>query len=112
MVKQHEVTATDRSHLRDKLQQMSSKAKSGKSFLASVREAGIEHVGKGEAWGQALMTYAIKYPNFPSNHISTGQERPIIDIAKLIIRAQSSGFLSSMRHSKLDSKTGKLISKN
>ena len=81
---------------------------SGKDFFKQLNAAGIAGVRKGEPWGAALMDFAIKHPMFPPSHLCAGKERPLVDIARSIIRAQDVGFLRSKAYERLNPETGKV----
>jgi hypothetical protein len=81
-------------------------AKSAKEFIALT---GMHSVGKGEKWGEALMTYAIAHPKFPDGDERAGTEREIVDAARVLIRAQDVGYLRSVEHEELDPDTGRMV---
>lgn len=82
--------------------------RSGKEFFQRLHLAGVTEVRKGEQWGAALMSFAVKHPKFPPEHPSAGKARPLIDIARTILRAQDAGFLRSKASERLNPETGKI----
>ena len=86
-----------------------SKAKSAKEFMRMLPSEIKDGVSKGEAWGEALMKYAIAHPTFPAGHSRAGEEREIVDAARVLIRAQDVGYLRSVKIEELDPETGKMV---
>lgn len=85
-------------------------ATSGKDFFRRLQAGGrLTEVSKGEDWGTALMGYAIENPTFPSEHPRSGQERPLIEFARMLIRAQKAGFRFSLEREKVDAASGCLL---
>lgn len=87
-------------------------AMSGKDFFQRVNQNGLTHAGKGESWGEALMSFAIVHPTFPPGSKRAGEERPLIDAAKLLLRVEDVGFLRSLGRERLDPDTGRVVSRN
>lgn len=84
-------------------------ATSGGDFFKRLQSGGrLTEVSKGEDWGAALMGYAIDNPTFPAEHPRSGQERPLIQFARMLIRAQKVGFRLSLEYEKLNAATGAL----
>lgn len=82
-------------------------ATSGKDFFRRLQAGGrLTEVSKGEDWGAALMSFAIEHPTFPSVHPRSGQERPLIEFARMLIRAQKAGFRFSLEYEKVDANGG------
>lgn len=82
-------------------------ATSGDNFFRRLHTGGrLTEVYKGEDWGAALMAYAIANQTFPAGHARAGQERPIVEFSRLLIRAQSVGFKFSLEHEKVNAGTG------
>lgn len=81
---------------------------SGKEFFQRLHAAGLTEVRKGEQWGSALMSFAVKHPAFPPGHPSAGMDRPLIDTARTMVRAQDAGFLRSKAYERLNPETGKI----
>ena len=85
------------------------KAKSAKEFMRLLPSEIKDGVAKGETWGEALMKYAIAYPTFPAGDSRAGEEREIVDTARVLIRAQDVGYLRSVEMEELDPETGKMV---
>ncbi len=84
-------------------------AKSGDDFFRRLHKgARLTEVDKGEDWGEALMAYAIANKTFPTGHPNGGQERPLVEFARVLIRAQDVGFKLSLAYEKVNSSTGHL----
>jgi hypothetical protein len=103
-----EVMTYERQTIEPSLRQVLFGCTSADKFFDALKKHGVSGVGKGETWGRALMAYAIEHPHFAEGHIQAGVERPIIDMAKLLVRAQGAGFLGSMEQSVVDPDTGRL----
>lgn len=86
-----------------------SKARSAKEFMRLLPSEIKDSVTKGETWGEALMKYAIAHPAFPAGDSRAGEEREIIDAARVLIRAQDVGYLRSVEIEELDPETGKMV---
>ena len=86
-----------------------SKAKSAKEFMRLLPSEIKDGVTKGETWGEALMKYAIAHPTFPAGDSRVGDEREIVDAARVLIRAQDVGYLRSVEMEELDPETGKMV---
>lgn len=84
-------------------------AKSAKEFIRLLRLAGIDGVGKGERWGEALMNYAIANPTFPTGDSRAGTEREVVNAARVLIRAQDVGYLRSVEYEELNPDTGRMV---
>lgn len=86
--------------------------KSGDDFFKKLHKGGrFTEVYKGEDWGVALMAYAIANQTFPAEHASAGQERPLIEFARMLIRAQRVGFRFSQMYEKVNATTGRMQGK-
>lgn len=82
-------------------------ATSGDDFFSRLHKGGrLTEVSKGEDWGAALMGYAIENRAFPSEHMLSGQERPLIEFVRRLIRAQKAGFRFSLQYEKVNAATG------
>lgn len=86
-----------------------SRATSAKEFMHLLPVGIKSGVAKGETWGEALMKYAIAHPTFPPNDSRAGNERELVNVAKVLIRAQDVGYLRSLNVEELDSETGKMV---
>ena len=82
---------------------------SAKEFIRLLRANGVNDVGKGERWGEALMKYAIAHPMFPSGDARAGTERKAIEAARVLIRAQDVGYLRSVECEQVNPETGLMI---
>jgi hypothetical protein len=76
-----------------------------------MRQTGLQEIGKSEAWGVALMDYALGHPNLPQDHDKAWKTRPIIEIARLLVNARDVGYLQSLETYKVDPDTGELRKK-
>lgn len=84
-------------------------ATSGDDFFKRLHKGGrLTEVDKGEDWGAALMAYAIANKIFPAGHLNAGQERPLIELSRMLIQAQSVGFRFSLAYEKVNAATGRL----
>ena len=65
----------------------------GKSLEIAARNSipELADISKGENWGRLFMDFAIKKPEYPTDHKHTGT-RQIIEIAKLLLRFVSESF--------------------
>lgn len=84
-------------------------AKSAKEFMSQIRSSGMDDVGKGEKWGEALMDYAVAHPKFPSSDSRAGVERKAIEVARVLIRAQDVGYLRSVEHEEVNPESGLMV---
>ena len=85
-------------------------ATSGDDFFKRLHKGGrLTEVGKGEDWGAALMAYAIANKTFPTGSPNAGQERPLIEFSRMLIRAQSAGFKTSLCYEKVNAATGRML---
>lgn len=82
--------------------------RSGRAFLSALQQLGFARVGKSEAWGAALMERAIKVPLLPAGHARQGAVRPIVEVARLLVRARNSGYVRSIENLVVDPETGEL----
>ena len=64
---------------------------------------------KCEEWGIALMNYAVANPNFPESDPRRGQVRPIIEAARMLVRARVAGYTRSREMFRVDPESGKLV---
>ena len=85
----------------DKINIAVSKATNGKSLEKAARNSipELADVGKGENWGGLLMDFAIKNPEYPTDHKKSGN-REIIEIAKILLRFVSVNFNYSTHRKK------------
>ena len=82
-------------------------ATSGDNFFTKLHTGGrLTEVSKGEDWGAALMAHAIANQTFPAPHEREGQTRPVVEFARMLIRAQRAGFRSSIAYEKVNAVTG------
>lgn len=82
---------------------------SGDNFFRRLHTGGrLTDVYKGEEWGAALMAHAITNQKFPVGHARAGQERPVIEFARMLIRAERAGFRFSLEYEKVNAETGRL----
>jgi hypothetical protein len=81
---------------------------SGKAFLHQLNSFGLGVVRKGDDWGTALMRHAVKGERLPQGHKGAGTVRPLIEVARLLVRARQSGYLRSVENFLVDSETGEL----
>lgn len=105
--REDEVTAT--SERRARLMPMVAMVRSGKAFMRVLQENEITRVRKSEEWGKALMTFAIAEPTLPVAHARSGQKRPIVKAADLLMRARLAGFQRSVDHFQVDPTSGELV---
>jgi hypothetical protein len=56
----------------------------------------FQKVGKSEAWGEALMKYALQHQEFPKEHKNAGNLRPLIEVARLLMKARVAGYVRSV----------------
>lgn len=82
-----------------------------KQFNDTLQRVGYSQINKNESWGMALMNYALRVPNLPSDHKRAGTMRPVIELAKLLVLARDAGYLRSLEAYKVDPETGILIEK-
>lgn len=57
------------------------------------------------------MLRAIIQPLFLNDYPRSGQKRPIVEAAELIIRARDIGFRRSLSRERMDSGTGQIVSR-
>jgi hypothetical protein len=82
---------------RDEIFSILEQAQSGKQFFGFLKKNGLfQKVGKGEAWGKALMKYALQHQEFPQEHKKAGEIRPAIEVARLLIKARDAGYIRSV----------------
>jgi hypothetical protein len=105
------VEEQDRAQIKAGLLPLVREARSGKEFFRQLHGAGVQGVDKGERWGEALMSFAARHQTFPADAPRAGAERPIVDAARLLIRAQDVGFLRSMAFEQLDAETGRVVTR-
>lgn len=85
-------------------------ARSADEFFQKFHQAtGLTEVGKREDWGAALMTYAIDHHTLPAGHSKSGQIRPLLEIAQILVKAQRAPFLLSLAGEKVDPTTGRIV---
>ncbi len=85
---------------------------SGRSLMSFLHDCPSIQLAKGEQWGAALMRYAVTHPTFPVSDERAGTLRPLIQIARLLVRAHHSGYLRSVESSVVDPDSGKLVRKS
>lgn len=85
--------------------------KSNKQFFDVLKQNGLQDIGKSEAWGVALMNYALQHTSLPHEHKKAGGTRPIIEVAQLLVRARDAGYLRSLEAFRVDPETGELREK-
>lgn len=81
---------------KDEVMQLVVGAKSGKHFFVHLKENALPNIGKSEAWGMALMSYALQHLVPPQDHKEAGGTRPIIEVARFRARAMP-GIVSRWR---------------
>jgi len=82
---------------RDQIAPLVEQAQSGKQFFESLKKKGLfQKVGKSEAWGEALMKYALQHQEFPKEHKNAGNLRPLIEVARLLMKARVAGYVRSV----------------
>lgn len=91
------------------LKQASTVCNNGDLF-ALFKHQELTHLRKSKSWGKALMELAITHPVFPPEDSRTGQKRPIMEAAELLIRMQDIGFFRSLAVERLDSSSGRTVS--
>jgi hypothetical protein len=107
------VMAVRQMHVLDKAtaRAATSQCKSGTTFLAKLRDANLVTIDKSEAWGKALMDYALSIPTLPLGHKRAGSRRPILDVAWLLVRARDAGYVRSIEKMVVDPNSGELCAK-
>jgi len=86
--------------------------RTARAFFAALAKNGLSSVGKSEAWGVALMERALKCPAFPLGHARAGATRPIVEVARLLLRARDSGYMRSIEKLVVDEESGELREKH
>jgi len=81
---------------RDNILQIVNQARSGKEFFAKLSRGGIQSIGKGEAWGVALMNLALESPELPPDHENSGKRRGIVEVAELLLSGRRAGYVRSL----------------
>lgn len=102
------VTAMDLTSIRASMLAEASSIKKNGDLLALSKANGLTHFRKSESWGKALMQVAIKHPTFPKTDKRSGQQRPIVEVAELLIRMRNIGFGVSMAFERVNSLDGKM----
>lgn len=82
---------------------------SNSELWAALQAEGIRDVRKGEPWGRALMEFAMRHPRRSKVSNTTGDERPVLEAAKLVMRTRHAGFMNSLAELALDPLTGRLV---
>lgn len=95
----------------DVLPHVQSAGSAGEFFQKFHQATALREVGKREDWGAALMEYAIDHRTLPAGHAKSGQTRPLLEIAQILVRAQRAPFLLSLAREKVDPATGKIVSR-
>lgn len=67
---------------------------------------------KSEAWGEALMAYALEHQQLPAGHAREGEDRPIVVLARQLMIARHAGYERSVAQFHVDAGTGKLVRKD
>ncbi len=91
------------------LTEMVVSAVSSKQLLSILNNAGLSDLQKGEEWGVALMNYALNHPTFSEGGNNAGEERPCLEIVRLLSVCRNAGYLRSLEMFRVDPITGKLL---
>lgn len=91
------------------LEERISKSTSNKEFFDAIASAETTKPPKDDLWGAELMSLAMDRPEFPPEHALAGQTRPIVEAARLLNRARTSGYLRSLAAASVDPDTGKIL---
>jgi hypothetical protein len=92
----------------DEIMSAVASSSSGKEFLRQLSGTTAACVRKGEHWGVALMRHAVGAELLPAGHARAGSVRPLVEVARLLIRALDSGYVRSVEASVVDPETGDL----
>ena len=84
---------------------------SGREFFKRLGCTALAGLGKNEEWGAALMRHALQAELLPSGHPRAGAVRPLIDAARLLMRARGSGYVRSVEKATVDPQTGEVRGK-
>jgi len=84
----------------------------GKELFQRLQNTPLSNVAKGERWGAALMRFAATSETLPPDHPKAGEVRPLVDVARLLVRARNAGYGRSVDGSFVDSQTGEVRPKN
>ena len=96
---------------RARIMQLVASARSGKEFFDLLKKNGLQEICKSETWGVALMNYALQRTELPQDHKRSGETRPVIEVARLLVIAREAGYLRSLDKYRVDPETGKLLEK-
>ncbi|MYN02124.1 hypothetical protein GTP41_08405 [Pseudoduganella sp. DS3] len=91
-----------------KLNEMTVDIKNNNDLWKVLSQVGLTDVRKGEAWGRALMEYAISHPYKNLNGQVENQQRMIIEAATLLVRMRDIGFLRASALEEMDPETGEV----
>ena len=111
LTKVDELDASAREAMRMRLHADTATATVNSQLWSALDSEGIHDIGKSEQWGRALMKYAIEHPQRSSTGDRVGDDRPIIEAARLILRTRDAGFMRSIAELDVDAETGKLVPK-
>lgn len=81
---------------------------SNSELWIALEAEGVRDVGKGEQWGRELMKFAIQHPQRCASAGGNLEDRPIIEVARLMMRTRDAGFMRSLNDLDLDPETGEL----
>lgn len=78
----------------------------GSMLLSRAKKAlqALSSVDKGEAWGEALVKYALNHPTW-----KTGVYRPFLEAVQVASRVGSFNYQSTRRDLRVDPRTGELV---
>jgi hypothetical protein len=57
------------------------------------------------------MKHALNNEQLPPGHKNEGKVRPVIEIARMVVRGRQSGYLRSAENSRTDPATGEVVSR-
>lgn len=96
---------------RNEIRPLVASTKSAKQFFDALKQYGFQEIEKGEAWGVALMNYALQHHELPQDRKKAGKTRPVIEVARLLVNARDAGYLRSLEAFRVDPDTGELREK-
>jgi hypothetical protein len=102
-------SVTDLTKTKTALLLQAAKVRNNGDLFALFKEMGLTHLRKSESWGKALMELAIVRPVFPVGDVRSGQKRPIVEAAELLIRMQDIGFFRSLAVERIDPSDGRIV---
>jgi len=85
------------------------RVRSPDQFIKYLREHDLPPLEKSEAWGEALMAYALKGERLPEGHTEAGEIRPIVRVARNLMTARRAGYERSVAQYRVDPETGRLV---